>query len=374
MNQQFIFSLSGIGEWLGSRLALQLFLSILLLAALTTGLVLVFRLSLGRKTRARSRLMTGTLSVIAVMVAVVVLAGIWKGRAEWIEHFYKWLRYNRVYANTFWSLIAVVALFVIARLFQKALLSRCEELEDRHRVRRGVTWVKATVLFFIIGAIWISSDDLGLVLGVIGAGLALSMQEVILCVAGWVLIIVKRPYDIGDRIEISGRTGDVIDIRLFQTSLLEVGNWVAADQSTGRLINMPNSAVFRGFTANYTKGFPFIWNELVIVVTFESDWRRAKDIILEQALFEAEKIEQEVKGKIERMQKNYAIRYRNLTPIVYTTIANHGVALTLRYICPARTRRGTSHAIYEGILDGFAREECIDLAYPTTRFFDAAKE
>jgi len=358
----------------GGSMTLHLILSVIVAAVLVTGLVLIFRIFRRHKKTARSKWITVAISIIAVMVAVVMMAGIWRGRAEWVKEFYSWLRSNKVYVNIFWSLVVVMVVMVIFQLIQKAMLSRCEELEDRHRVRRGITWIRAAIIVFLVGIIWISSEDLGIFLGFIGAGLALSMQEVILCVAGWLLIIVKRPYDIGDRVEIDGRVGDVIDIRLFQTTLLEIGNWVNADQSTGRMVNMPNSAVFRKFTANYTKGFPFIWNELTIVITFESDWRRAKTIIYEQALSEAEKIEQEVQKKIEQMQKNYAIRYSNLTPIVYTGIADHGVALTLRYITPARKRRDTSHVIYEGILDAFAQEDRIDLAYPTTRFYDAAKE
>jgi small-conductance mechanosensitive channel len=126
--------------------------------------------------------------------------------------------------------------------------------------------------------------------------------------------------------------------------------------------------------ANYTKGFPFIWNEQTIVVTFESDWKRAKAIILQQAQEEAEKIETEVRRQIQTMQSEYAIRYRHLTPIVYTQIADQGVALTLRYLCPVRKRRGMAHAVNEGILEDFAREPDIELAYPTTRFYDAQRE
>ena len=186
--------------------------------------------------------------------------------------------------------------------------------------------------------------------------------------------MIKKPFDVGDRIEISGLLGDVIDIRVFQTSVLEVGNWVGAEQSTGRILNVPNSAVFRGFNANYTQGFPFIWSEQTIVVTLESDWKRAKEIISKRAEEEADKIESEVRRQIEAMRGRYAIRYDHLRPTVYTHIADHGVALTLRYLCPARKRRGFAHLINEGILKDFAREDSITLAYPTTRFYDTFRE
>ena len=114
----------------------------------------------------------------------------------------------------------------------------------------------------------------------IGAGIALALQDVILSVAGWFLIIVRRPFQVGDRIELGGVKGDVIDIRLLQTSLLEIGNWVDADQSTGRIVHCPHSLVFKEPLFNYTKGFEFIWNEIKIPLTFESNWKKGKEIIL----------------------------------------------------------------------------------------------
>jgi hypothetical protein len=353
---------------------LRIILSGLTLTVVVLGLVWLLKFSPRGIRPRRKRLGAAVLAVFAGVILAVVLARIWRGQADWIDRCYDWLRSNEVYINIFWTVVATAAVTLLGRIAERAMVLRCEQLEDRHRVRRGAEWIRIAALIIVVGVIWFRGVELGIFLGVVGAGLALSMQEVLLCLAGWAIIIVKRPFDIGDRIEINGNVGDVIDIRVFQTTLLEVGNWVGADQSTGRLINVPNSAVFRGMNANYTKGFPFIWNELTVTVTFESDWNRAKEIILEQAEQEAEKIEEEVRNRIENMQKHYAIRYQHLTPIVYTSIVDHGVSLTLRHICPARKRRGTSHAITEGVLRAFDGEKKISLAYPTTRFYDATRE
>ncbi|UCD51785.1 MAG: mechanosensitive ion channel family protein [Phycisphaerales bacterium] len=313
--------------------------------------------------------------VSLILLLVVVLAWIWRGRVAWLKAATDWFLANQVYANIIWTVLAIAAVYFIGHVVERALQKSATDLVGKHKIRRATSWLRAVVLTVILVAIWISgAGQMGVFLGVMGAGIALSLQEVLLCVAGWALIIIKRPFDIGDRIELSGHVGDVIDIRVFQTSLLEVGNWVGADQSTGRIISVPNSAVFRQLNANYTKGFPFIWNEQTIVVTFESDWKRAKELMLKQAQEEAQKIETEVRRQIETMQSQYAIRYSHLTPIVYTHIADQGVALTLRYLCPVRKRRGMAHSVNEGILEDFAREANIDLAYPTTRFFDANRE
>ena len=310
-----------------------------------------------------------------ILLLVVVLAWIWRGQVAWLKAATDWLLANQVYVNIVWTVLAIATVYFVGHVIERALQRGTTDLVGRHKIRRAMSWFRAMVLTVILVAIWISgAGQIGVFLGVMGAGIALSLQEVLLCVAGWALIIIKRPFDVGDRIEFSRHIGDVIDIRLFQTSLLEVGNWVGADQSTGRIISIPNSAAFRELNANYTKGFPFIWNEQTIVVTFESDWKRAKEIILQQAQEEAQKIESEVRRQIEIMQSQYAIRYSHLTPIVYTHIADHGVALTLRYLCPVRKRRGMAHSVNEGILEDFAQEPSIELAYRTTRFFDASKE
>jgi small-conductance mechanosensitive channel len=316
-----------------------------------------------------------SLLISLILLLLVVLTWIWRGHVAWLKSVTDWFLANQVYANIIWTVLLITVVYVIGHVIERALQKGTTDLVGKHKIRRAMSWLRVVVLTVSLVAIWISGvGQTGVFLGVLGAGIALSMQEVLLSTAGWLLIIIKRPFDIGDRIEFSGHTGDIIDIRVFQTSLLEVGNWVGADQSTGRIINIPNSAIFRGLNANYTKGFPFIWNEQTIVVTFESDWKRAKAIILQQAQEEAQKIETEVRRQIQTMQSEYAIRYQHLTPIVYTHIADQGVALTLRYLCPVRKRRGMAHEVNEGILENFVREPDIELAYPTTRFFDAQRE
>ena len=193
------------------------------------------------------------------------------------------------------------------------------------------------------------------------------MQEVILSIAGWILILIRRPFEVGDRIEFGGINGDVIDIRIFQTSLLEIGNWVEADQSTGRIVNIPNSSIFKQENYNYSRGFEFIWNEIKILVTFESDWKRAKEIILSHAEKEAEGMEEVVQKKIKAMTKQYMIYFKKLTPIVYVDIKDSGVELTLRYLTDARKRRSTQDVLCQAILDDFEKEEKVNFAYPTYR-------
>ncbi|MFZ0483677.1 MAG: mechanosensitive ion channel domain-containing protein [Desulfobacterales bacterium] len=95
----------------------------------------------------------------------------------------------------------------------------------------------------------------------------------------WFFIMSRKPFKVGDRIEIDQITGDVIDIRIFQFSVVEVGNWIDADQSTGRIVQVPNSKVLREALANYQIGFEYIWHEIPVLITFESDWKKAKGLL-----------------------------------------------------------------------------------------------
>jgi small-conductance mechanosensitive channel len=216
--------------------------------------------------------------------------------------------------------------------------------------------------------IWIKDlSRLTVVLSVLGAGLVVALQELILCIAGWFIIIFRKPFDTGDRIEINGVKGDVIDIKFLQTSLLEIGNWVVEDQSTGRVMHIPNSMVFRHALFNYTREFEFIWNEIKIMITFESDWKKAREIILGHAQKEADRIKKEVDRLIRKMATHYLVYYEKLTPIVYVKIVGHGIELSLRYLTEAKKRRLTQDEISRDILDDFAKEPRINFAYETFR-------
>ena len=142
-----------------------------------------------------------------------------------------------------------------------------------------------------------------------------------------------------------------------------------ADQSTGRIIHIPNGSVFLKTQANYSAGFKFIWNEMPVLVTFESNWKKAKEELLRIVTKHSKELSEDAEKKIRDASKKYMIFYQYLTPIVYTSVKDSGVLLTMRYICDARKRRGTEHAIWEEVLHIFEANEDIEFAYPTTRFY-----
>ena len=265
------------------------------------------------------------------------------------------------------SVIVILLVFCGCGVLVRLVNKRMPDPNVRHRTRRVGVYVLALLGVALLGLIWLKNvGDISMVVGIIGAGVALALQKAVLSFVGWVVIIVRRPFDIGDRIQFGEVGGDVIDIGVFHTSLLEIGNWVASDQSTGRMVLCPNSDLFTGRLYNYTKGFPFIWDELAVTVTFESDWRRAQEILQRHGEAESKRSEG-ARAMIARMADRYPIEYKYLTPTVYVRIGVSGVCLILRYLVPVRQRRAAQDQLSRAVLESFAQEPSITLAYPTQR-------
>ncbi len=263
--------------------------------------------------------------------------------------------------------IAVVAVRVAAG---RVVERRIEDVQRRYIFHKTLNYVLGFVFFFAVIVIWFGGlTGWPAYLGLVSAGLAIALQDPLVNLVGWIFISVRKPFVVGDRIQIGDHRGDVIDLRLFQFSLIEIGNWVDADQSTGRIIHVPNGWVFKQTTANYTAGFKFIWDEIAVMVTFESDWRRAKELLLEIAGRHTGIKDDVASEEVRRAGRKYMIFFQHLTPIVWTAVADSGVVLTMRYICEPRRRRSTATSIWEDVLTAFAAEDAVDFAYPTTRFY-----
>ena len=267
--------------------------------------------------------------------------------------------------------LGALVIFVALRLMTSMIIRRNVQDEKRsYNLRKTFTYVYSGLFLFSLGSIWLNGmESIGTFLGLTSAGLAIALHDTIANLAGFFFIEGRKPFRVGDRVEINGVQGDVIDIRLFQFSIVEVGNWVDADQSTGRIIHVPNSHVLKYPTANSHVGFEYIWNEIPVLITFESDWKRAKELMLAIAGEQAESLSTGAQNQIRRAARKYLIVAGKLTPIVYTSVKDSGVMLTIRYLVNPRMRRGTEQKIWEEILLAFQAETQIDLAYPTIRYF-----
>lgn len=283
--------------------------------------------------------------------------------------------YPVVTGQIFKTIIVILVLWIIRSLTLRVVNKNIENKRTTYKWRKNLTYISAFIGIILIAQIWFSAlGNLSTYFGLLSAGLAIALKDPVTDLAAWLFIIWRKPFDVGDRIELGDAKGDVIDIRPFKFTILEIGNWVDADQSTGRVIHIPNHTVFSGQLANYTSDFEFIWNEIGVMVTFESDWKAAKEILSTVAQEESQDFIERAKEQIRKAAKSYLIEYRYLTPIVYTSVKDSGIMLSIRYLTDPRRRRGSAEAIWERALDEFEKSDSIDLAYPTMRIFNNTKE
>jgi len=268
------------------------------------------------------------------------------------------------------SVIVIFVLWLLRFIVLMFVRKRTEDIRTRYQWQKTTTYVSVALGLLLIGRIWFEGiQSLATFLGLLSAGIAIALKEVLADLAGWAFLMWRRPFEVGDRVQVGDHTGDVIDIRIFQFTLMEVGNWVDADQSTGRVIHIPNGLIFTTPQINFTKGFQYIWDEIPVLITFESDWQRAKQLLSDIVETHAKIMTEHAQQGILEASKKFMIYYTTLSPTVYTSVKDSGVNLTLRYLVEPRKRRRMEEVLWEEILKAFAAEKQIDLAYPTTRFY-----
>lgn len=275
----------------------------------------------------------------------------------------------------FGSLLIILILWIVRFIILRIVWKQTEVVQQRYRWQKTATYIIVSIGILLVGRIWFAGiQSLATFLGLVTAGLAIALQDIVKSMAGWIFLLWRKPFTLGDRVQIGDYAGDVIDIRLFKFTMMEIGNWVRADQSTGRLIHLPNSLVITEVIANFGQGFQFIWNELAVLITFESNWGNAKKILQEIATRHAAHLSEEAERRIKEASKRFMIFYSALTPTVYTSVEDCGVLLTIRYLIDPRRRRTSEQLIWEDILTVFAQRSDIDFAYPTQRFYNNVVE
>lgn len=274
------------------------------------------------------------------------------------------------------SLLVVAILWLIRLIVLRLVYRNVDDPHQHYYWQKHLTYIFSFLGVLILGSIWIEQfESIVTFIGLLSAGIAIALKDLVADLAAWIYLLWRKPFEIGDRIEIDDEIkGDVADKRLFKFTLVEIGNWVDADQSTGRVIHIPNHYIFTRKIANYTSDFEFIWNEVQVMVTFESHWKKAKKILQEIADRHSASLTNEARRQLRQTAKTYLVVYNILTPTVYTSVKEYGVALTIRYLTNPRNRRGTEQVIWEEILSQFGQEDDIQYAYPTYRFFSHPKE
>ena len=227
-----------------------------------------------------------------------------------------------------------------------------KDSQARYRVRKLINLSGYLLVLLFLAVVF--KDKLGgltVVLGLIGAGVALALQEVIVSLAGGVAIAAGNLYTAGDRVKIGAVMGDVIDIGVLRTTLMECGAWVKGDQPTGRLVRLANSLVFREPIFNYSDDFPFLWDEIVIPVKYGSDYKLARDLFTRTLMEVAGSYAEYAKRVWKEIVKKYFIEETLIDPVVTLTFTDNWVEISGRFITDYRTRRDTRDKIFTRLLE-----------------------
>lgn len=266
--------------------------------------------------------------------------------------------------------VVVVALGLARWVVLAVVHRRIEDSAVWYRTRKLTSYAVTIVAAVLLASLWLEGSGLATYVGFLTAGLAIALSDVLKNLAGWLYVVLRRPFRLGDRVEIAGHRGDVVDIRAFRFTLMEVGGRIDAEQATGRLLHIPNGLVFTNPLANFTEGFEYVWHEVPVLITFESDWERAEQILLGIVTEHAPDMsEVTATRQLREAAASYQIRFTYLTPTVYLTVRDSGVLLTGRLLVPVRGLRSVEQEIWKDVLRAIAGDPGIELAYPTVRTY-----
>jgi small-conductance mechanosensitive channel len=250
---------------------------------------------------------------------------------------------------TLWT-IAFVYLFASV-LAWELVLKQIEDKLTRYSLNKVVNVLAAIVVVLVVIRIWVpDTQSLVVMYGVIGAGIAVSLQDEFRNFIGGVQIMTGNLYHVGDRIELGNEIGDVMDIGIMYTTLMELRGWIDGDQPTGRLTMVPNGKVITNEVHNYTMDHSFLWDEIKIPVTYSSDWKLAKDLILGIVQRETTSIVAEAEREIEQLGEKYYLPKRMVEPSIYLTPTDNWIMFHVRYVTRIKDRRAFRTRLSEMIL------------------------
>jgi small-conductance mechanosensitive channel len=250
------------------------------------------------------------------------------------------------------ALIALAIVYLLSKSAQRAVGRRVEDTSTRYRARKFIAmfgYVLAVVVFAII-----FSDRLGgltVALGVAGAGIAFALQEVIVSAAGWVAVSFGHYYSPGDRVQLGGIKGDVIDIGILRTTLMEVGQWVSADLYNGRIVRIANSFIFKEPVFNYSADFPFLWDEIKVPVRYGSDWEYARKMLQQVADEVCRGYAVQSLAAWKGAVNKYRLEEARIEPVVTLSATDNWIEFTARYIVAYQERRAVRDRLFTRVLE-----------------------
>lgn len=269
---------------------------------------------------------------------------------EKFEFLTDWLKANPSVVSILTYGVWVVVILLLVAWLRRFLKRKLPDNAVKYKTQKGIEVLG--YLFIIILTISYftgSIRDFGLAIGLLTAGITITLQELILSIAGSFYIFFVRVYKPGDRIEINGIKGDVIDIDSIYTTMMEIGEWVTSDNYSGRIVKLSNAFVFKGPVYNYSQDFPFVWDEFDIPIRYGSDIELAKTIVIDAARDILSTYVSQSVTKWEKVVDKFYIENAQVEPTLALNLTDNWIRFNLRYIVDYKKRRYTKHLLNDRI-------------------------
>ena len=250
------------------------------------------------------------------------------------------------------TVLGLLAVIIAIRSINASMNRYIKDSSTRYRAKKIILFIGYFLAMIVLVLVFHNHlKNLTIVFGVAGAGIAFASQELIASIAGWFAISLNNFYTIGDRIELDGIKGDVIDIGILRTTLMEVGKWVNADLYSGRVVRIANSFVFKEPVFNYSGDFPFLWDEITVPVKYGSDYHLSRELFQKIAGEVVGDYVTEAKKSWQGITQKFMIENAKIDPAV-TMIANDNwIEFTIRYVVDYKVRRSTKDILFTRILE-----------------------
>jgi small-conductance mechanosensitive channel len=257
-----------------------------------------------------------------------------------------------------YSVLGVVLIRSLFRLLEHTLPQHFSYGDQRYHARKMVAATAYIIIFVFITILFADRlKHVGFAVGVIGAGVVVALQDVIASMGGFIAIGFSNLYRVGDRIQVNETRGDVVDISVMRTTVLETGNWVSGDLYSGRIVRIPHSVVLKGLVFNYSQGFRFVWDEITIRLTCRSDHERARQMLLRVAHETVSDYLTEAQDSWKRIVENYRIQNRPLQPTVTLDAGGGTLDFSLSYLVDYTRRTTVKDQLFTKIVDEVASSQ-----------------
>lgn len=273
---------------------------------------------------------------------------------------------SSLFENLALLIVITIIILVVMRFVKQTISKRINDTDNKYRARKaanifGYVLIAACVLFVYSDKL----GNIGITLGLASAGIALALQEVITSFAGWISILFTSQIKIGQRVKIGDLTGDIIDIGVLKTTLMEVGDWVNGDLYNGRITTISNSFVFKNPIQNYSADYPFLWDEIEIPIRTESDYKRARLVFEQVTANVCGNFAKSSQETWEAMSDKFRVENARVNPMISLKFDENWITFTIRYVVDYRNRRSTKDQLFTAILDALAKEENIAIGTST---------